>query len=63
MSYYVKCSGCCERYELAEGSLQYKLYKERRTKFFRCEKCNNNVRLNAIKYLFGAGNTNFIDNQ
>ncbi len=33
MSYYVKCSGCCERYELAEGSLQYKLYKERRTKF------------------------------
>jgi len=63
MPYYVTCSGCREKYELIEGSLQYQLYKKGKTTYFTCEKCNQKIRLNAIKHLFGTGNISIIDNQ
>ncbi|WP_040207270.1 hypothetical protein [Neobacillus jeddahensis] len=63
MSYYVTCSGCLKKFELPEGSYQYKLYKQGKTKYYHCEKCNDKIRFSAIKHLFGKGNISFIDNQ
>ncbi|WP_341786515.1 hypothetical protein [Rummeliibacillus suwonensis] len=43
--------------------MQYKQYKERKTKYFTCEKCNEQIRFAAIKQVFGDNNTSVIDDQ
>ncbi|MBO2535754.1 DUF2197 domain-containing protein [Rummeliibacillus suwonensis] len=63
MPYYAICSSCRKKFELLEGSMQYKQYKERKTKYFTCEKCNEQIRFAAIKQVFGDNNTSVIDDQ
>ncbi|MFP3919064.1 DUF2197 domain-containing protein [Lysinibacillus telephonicus] len=53
MYYYeVLCYSCRQKFRVYEGSLKYKLLKERTNKIFRCEECDHKVRIDAIKNFF-----------
>lgn len=50
MFYYeVVCCSCRQKFKLDEGSLKYKLFKERTNEVFRCEECESKIRMDAIK--------------
>ncbi len=53
MFYYeVLCYSCRKVFRVYEGSLNYKLFKENKTKFFCCEDCSHKIRMDAIKNFF-----------
>ncbi|MDI2587061.1 DUF2197 domain-containing protein [Psychrobacillus sp. NEAU-3TGS] len=53
MFYYeIVCCSCRQKFRVYEGSLKYKLYKERTNKVFHCEDCNSKIRMDAIKNFF-----------
>ncbi|MCM3388313.1 DUF2197 domain-containing protein [Ureibacillus chungkukjangi] len=53
MFYYeIVCSSCRRTFRLSEGTLKYKLFKERTNKIFRCEACESKIRMDAIKNFF-----------
>jgi len=53
MFYYeIICSSCRQEFKLCEGSLKYKLFKERTNKIFRCDACESKIRMDAIKNFF-----------
>jgi|UPI00030A04ED uncharacterized protein YlaI len=53
MIYYeVICSSCKQKFNLYEGSLKYQLFKENKSKIFRCEECERRLRMDAIKFIY-----------
>ncbi|QCR31125.1 DUF2197 domain-containing protein [Lysinibacillus sp. SGAir0095] len=53
MFYYeIICSSCRQKFRLVEGSLKYKLFKEKTNMIFRCEACESKIRMDAIKNFF-----------
>lgn len=53
MFYYeILCYSCRKIFRVYEGSLNYKLFKENKTKFFCCEDCSHKIRMDAIKNFF-----------
>ncbi|MCA1028927.1 DUF2197 domain-containing protein [Cytobacillus kochii] len=53
MIYYeVLCYSCRQVFRVYEGSLNYKLFKENRSKIFCCEDCSHKIRIDAIKNFF-----------
>jgi uncharacterized protein YlaI len=53
MIYYeIHCYSCKNIFRVYEGSLQYKLFKERKSRIFCCEDCSHKIRIEAIKNFF-----------
>lgn len=54
MDYYkVVCACCRSSFTVTPGTMNYKQFKNNRKGKFICEDCQENIRMEAIKNLFG----------
>lgn len=54
MNYYeVVCECCRKKFTVVPGTIQYKKFKKDRKGKFICGDCQENIRMDAIKNLFG----------
>lgn len=60
MFYYdVICFSCKKTFSAYEGSLKYKQAKERKDKYFYCEECADQIRIEAILSFMNKINRNY----
>lgn len=53
MIYYeVLCYSCKKIFRVYEGTLEYKLFKEKRAKYFAAKICKHKIHIEAIKNFF-----------
>ncbi|RIJ64694.1 DUF2197 domain-containing protein [uncultured Rummeliibacillus sp.] len=55
--YSVVCNSCRRNFQLAEGSLAFRMYKGRKSQFMFCEDCHSKVRVDAVKNVLNASDS------